>query len=455
MKQLCVYILILSTLLLSACGAASAYEAPELMVPVQAQQKTAIVQRETLLNATPLTANVAIYTQEAAFVVDGTLGDVYVAPGQTVKKGDILANLTIESLQTQLEDLLEQQENTSYTNALTNQNLQIDVDICQLKLDALIQTHQAAIAVHTDAIAALEEASQQLQQSNSAAAAALDIRLKELLSQLEAPALSVEEQAALKEEITVLEQQQEALNTQSSENAEATNLQVEAIQKQIEALEATQALEQKLYELDLEDAQLAARHAKQNQAQSAKQLAAKIELLREKIDQSTLVAPMDGIVTWISAKTKITANKAYIYIADPQQRFIRTEEFSENKLKNAQRIYARIGSEEYELTYRPMDVDDRLYMNLNDITIYSLFDFESGVQVPESANALVFCVHNYKEDALSIPTTALQRDTQGYFVHRMTNGQKEQVYIKVGITTALRVEVLSGLEEGDIVYVTE
>ena len=68
---------------------------------------------------------------------------------------------------------------------------------------------------------------------------------------------------------------------------------------------------------------------------------------------------------------------------------------------------------------------------------------------------MVFCVHGYRENALCIPATALYRDSRGAYVFKQENGQRKQTYIKAGISTALRVEVLSGLEEGDVVYVSE
>lgn len=456
MKRTCIFIIIICMLLLSACGTATvSYEAPELLEPVQAQPKTAVVQREDLLNATALTGNIALYTEPVAFVIDGTLDTLNVFPGQTVQKGDILAALDTESLQEQLDTLLEQKENTGYINALTNRNLQIDVDICQLKLDELVSAQEAATALQTEAITALQTALEQLQQSSTSAIAALEQQITALQGQLESPDLLPAEADALRAEITAAEEQIGQLTNQSSSTAESTAAQLKSLQAELDTLKAQQELERKLYELDLEDAQLTLKHAKQTQAQAAKQVNTQIEQLQEKISKATIAAPMDGVVTWISDAKKVTAEKAFIYIADPEQCFVRTEEFSDNKLKNAEQIYAVIGSEKYDLTYRPLSVDERIYMTLNDIAIYTLYDFDSGAQVPESMNALVFCVHSSRENVLSIPSNALHTDSLGSYVYRMEDGQKQQVYIKTGISTGLRVEVVSGLEEGDVVYVAD
>lgn len=455
MKRICILIL-LSVFLLSGCGSATVvYDAPELIDPVQAQPKTDTVRREDLMDVSILTGNVAVHAEPVSFIIDGTLGKLYVVPGQEVKKGDVLAELDTESLQTQLDTLLKQQETTGYTNALTNENLQIDVDICQLKLDQLTRTQEAALSVQTDTLTTLQAALAQLQQSNANAIAALEQQISALQTQLTAPELSDTDKGALLTEINALEDQRENLKSKDRDTAASAETEIKAVQEKIDALKAQQALERKLRELDLQDAQLAAKHAKQTQAHAAKQVNVKIELLQAQIAKSTITAHMDGVVTWISDATRISAEKAFLYIADPNRRFVRTEEFSDNQLKSAEQLYAVINGQQYNLIYRPWNVDERIYMSLNSIPIFTLYDFEDGVQVPESANALVYCVSGYRENALSIPETALNRDGNGYFVYRMEDGQKQQVYIKIGISTQLRVEVISGLEEGDVVYVTE
>lgn len=144
-----------------------------------------------------------------------------------------------------------------------------------------------------------------------------------------------------------------------------------------------------------------------------------------------------------------------MYIADPGRHYLRTTELSDYQLTNAEQLYAIAGSQRYDLTYKPLTPDERIYQALNDIAIYSYYEFQPGTQVPESTNAIVFCVHGYRENALCVPATALYRDGRGTYVFKQENGQRKQTYIQVGISTDLRVEVLSGLEEGDVVYVAE
>lgn len=451
-----IFALILITLLLAGCSAAPAVPAaPELLEPVQAQQKTAVVLREDLMKATILPGNIAVYSEPVAFAADGTLKTLHVIPGQQVKKGDLLAELDAEALQTQLDSLLEQQEKNSYTNALTNQNLQADIDICQLKITKLEQTQLAALTEKTAAVTALQTALEQLNAASQAAIAALDAeigQLREKLSSLEADS---PEASQLRSRITALEGQIQQQQLEDEALRTDTESQIEALNGQLETLRQQQALEKQLMELDLQDAQLAKKHAAQTQGLAAKKLAGQIQILRDKLALTSVTAHMDGTVVWISSSKRVTAQEAVMYIADPGRHYLRTTELSDYQLTNAEQLYAIAGSQRYDLTYKPLTPDERIYQALNDIAIYSYYEFQPGTQVPESTNAIVFCVHGYRENALCVPATALYRDGRGTYVFKQENGQRKQTYIQVGISTDLRVEVLSGLEEGDVVYVAE
>jgi multidrug efflux pump subunit AcrA (membrane-fusion protein) len=58
-----------------------------------------------------------------------------------------------------------------------------------------------------------------------------------------------------------------------------------------------------------------------------------------------------------------------------------------------------------------------------------------------------------KEDVLLIPTMAVQRDVEGYFVLVVKGEKATQRRIKTGISDGIQTEVVEGLEEGEIVRV--
>ena len=403
MKRISALILLL-IFLLCACEEQAAQPAPELIEPAQPQMQTATVTRGDLLNASVEYGNVFIASQPVAFPVSGTVTKVHVVPGQAVQKGDVLASLNIEALQAQLDALLEQKAATSYANALSNRNLEINVEICRLNLDALVNAHQ-------EAVAALEQQASQLR-------SAMDVH-------------SQSDEASL----AALQQSLDAVNTQ-----------LQTISAEHDALE-------QLYAMDIEEAEMSLKFAKQTQYNALIPVNKRIEALQEQIAQATITAPVDGIVTWISQSARVSEDSVYMYISDPNQKALRTAQKDKNTLLAAERIYAQIGSQEYELTLQEPDAAADSLKNMNNIMLTSVFNFEEGITVPESSNAMVFFVHSAREDVLILPLTTLSRDQNGYHVYKLTNGVQEKVYVKVGLTTAMSAEIISGLEEGDVVYV--
>jgi len=454
-KQMIILLLILP-LLLSACGTAPAeVSVPELLEPVQAQPLTATVRREDLLSASSFPGNVALYAEPVAFNVDGTLKEMLVYPGQQVKAGDVIATLNMDSLQKQLDTLLEQKESAEYTNALTNRNLEIDAEIIQLKIEKLDASHQAALAEDNATLLQLQTALEQLQLANAAAIEALTREVDILQGRLEDPATSQEDAAWLRLELDTLTSRIEQTRQDNAEAESSATARIQELEGRIGEVLQKQTLERKLLELDLEDAQLALRYSRQSQALTSKKRTGQIKLLQDKLANATVTAPIDGTVTWISSGKKVTAQDAVVYITDTDRYYVRTQEFSDYKLVNATELYAIIGDERFDLTYVPLSVDERLYRSLNDIPIYSYYDFAPDAQVPVGMNALVFCVHGFRENVLCIPTSALGHDASGAYVYKMTDGQRVKTYIKTGLSTDLRVEVISGLEEGDVVYVSK
>lgn len=437
MKRMSALILLLM-LLLCSCAAPVAPEAPELLEPVQAQLQTATVLRGDLMDATIEYGNIFIASQPVAFSIDGTVETVHVIPGQSVKQGDILAELNTESLQAQLDALLQQQAATSYSNALTNRNLEIDAEICQLNLDALISSHQEQMAALQQQEADLCAALDLLTQENTAKLAVLE---QELQTLTDADAIT-EKKAQIDEKKLAYSQ------------AEATlAAQIDTLTSQISAASLKNSKLEALYQLDLEEAELALKHAKQTQYRASLPVTAKIEELQAQLDQAVITAPADGIISWISTSSRATADKAYLYLSDPTQVALRTMQQSSHDMRSAENIYALIGGEEYPLTFQEPDPTADSLKSMNNILLTSIFHFAPGAEIPENSNALVFFVHQSRKDVLILPLSTLSQDQNGYYVYKLTDGVQEKVYVKIGLKTAMNAEIVSGLEEGDVVHV--
>jgi len=62
---------------------------------------------------------------------------------------------------------------------------------------------------------------------------------------------------------------------------------------------------------------------------------------------------------------------------------------------------------------------------------------------------------DYVADALLIPGNALYSDATGDYVYLMEEGVRVRRDVKTGVETKWLVQILEGIEEGDVVYVKE
>ena len=467
MKRICALIILSSMLLCSCTSQAANQNIPELLEPVQAQPEIAVVQREDVANITAQSCTVVHYSEGVFFEVDGTLEQINVLPGQTVKEGDVLAVLEVESLQEQLEDLLEQRNDAKTEAALTNRNLEIDIEICRLNLDELVKSNEAELAQ-------LQQDAEQLQKDLDEVNQQITDKKAEL-EQLGQPAAEATEQSAATDPTA-----QSVSQTQSSEQKEdnskamdelraaiaeleqqAANLteQINDAPEQIEMTKARHSANEQLKQMDLEDAELALSHAKESQTFAMESLDDNISILQNKIENAAIYAPFDGIVTWVASTAYIngwfSTEDPVLYISDMEQASVSTDRISPRQLETCEKVYAVIGGEEYVLTPQESSTLNDISKTLNGVRLSTTFSFAEESVEPQGTSGLLYCQYGYRENVLCIPSNALFRDEKGYYVNKMVDDQRERVEVEIGLVSALRVEIISGLEEGDIVYVTE
>lgn len=230
--------------------------------------------------------------------------------------------------------------------------------------------------------------------------------------------------------------------------------------QQMQQSGAPAAYELQLKELELEEAKLQQKQAKESQAASQKQLNVQIEEIVRQISNTAVTAPIDGAVVWISVNAVggrfATAGSALFYIADPSRLLIRTERISPSLLQTCDRIYAQIGDREYGLVPQETDINDDIAKALDGLEMKTTYSFtEDASELSPGGNAIVCCRSNFKAGVLSVPANALYRDQDGAYVYRLEGDEKKRVPVEIGVRTALRVEILSGLTEGDEVYVKD
>ena len=463
-------------LFLSGCGGAAPQDAPELLEPMAAQPRIAVAERSDIFDLIAAEGSLVHYYEPISFSVNGVIGEILGVPGQAVTAGQQLAVLDTEAMEESLEALEENRRKLVDNFALTGENLELTVRIRGLELEALSQSHQEALAAQQVLLTDAQTAMTELEAVQNQARAELEAWIEEIRLQIEAlpeetepeetapgetepeetEPVETEDREALEALLAELELQLEDMIAEHTATLAEAETAVRTQQETLDRLVSQQSVQYRLKELDVTEAKNALDHARENHAFQLEDMEKSIVALREEISKAVITAPFDGMLTWVSdllqKGTYVTSEHVLMCVADPTRPMIQTERISSNRLDICDRLVAVVGDREYDLTAVAPSASDDVSRMLSGLPLYSQFLFADAAQTPDSAGFLVLCRYNYRENVLNIPINALLRDQSGAYVYVLREGQRQRVNVTVGGSTELRVEILSGLEEGDVVY---
>ena len=83
----------------------------------------------------------------------------------------------------------------------------------------------------------------------------------------------------------------------------------------------------------------------------------------------------------------------------------------------------------------------------------SAFDVKDAGDVPVESgmSAVLFVISDRVEDALIVPSSAVYYDFT-YYVYKVVDGVQVRQNVQRGVANDAEVQILSGLQEGDVVY---
>jgi HlyD family secretion protein len=425
-----------------ACAGASTARSP------QGQNTVVRVRRGTLEVTVSGSGNLQPHTLvNLAFPKSGIVRKVYVGVGDTVKAGQVLAELDTRDLELQL------------------QNARINLEIARIRLAQAQATARARPADLAAAQAALANAQASLEALKSGP----DPRDREIARLNYEVAKNAVWQAQLSRDKTAgspgassvdLELAQARVG-QAELQAEVSRLQYEKAQsgpteQQLKAAEAALAQARaNLTRLQVQDPSLDVQLA-QYQVQQAEIAVRQLEL---RLEQARLVAPIDGVVTAVNlvegspaptgmpAITLVDLNHLEVVVNLPevdvaqvapgQEAVIIPEAMPDTRLKGKVVSVAPMGSQIQGVVNFPVTIALE----------------ENAPSVRAGMTVQVQIAVARRENALLVPRRALIARGGQTFVTVMRGDQTETVPVRIGMRGDTMAEVLEGLQEGDVVVV--
>ena len=436
---------------------------PWLARQPEEEARTAVVERGTLLVTVSATGNVEPEARvNLSFEMPGRVAEVLVEVGDGVQAGDPLARLDSEQL------------------ALQVQQAEAALEAAQAQL-ALLKA-----GARPEQIAAVEAGLQAAQAQVSAAAANRD-QLEGGASDAQIAAVEVQVAAAeLQHRVTLIAHDRTMQEEHNAEKKEQSRYDLYAAEQALAAAQAgldaalagadadmvraaraavsAAAAQQDAAQAQLDtllagasEEQIAGAEAQVAQAQAALDMA---ELL---LEHATLRAPFDGIIAAVNVKVDEMASAGLpaITMLDASRFHITAgvDEIDVGQLVEGQAVQVTLDAlPGVELTGTveriAPDATTQGGVVYYDV-IVELDSTDAPIRADMTANATV--VVEELADVLMVPTwvVRIDRDTGQTYVQRQVGEQTERVDIQLGVRSNSVVQVLSGLEEGDVLVLIQ
>ena len=213
------------------------------------------------------------------------------------------------------------------------------------------------------------------------------------------------------------------------------------------------------YEMMLSEGEKIKVQKKQYMETAEKELAfqeKKLARLQEKNESNIIVAPESGVITYLAdlkVGDGIGVTSYPVVLADTDKFVVQCEYIKEDKMEGMEFSYAIKDGKRYDLKYIPYARGEYERKRANGEGVYTYFEIvnpDDSIQFGEDIK--VITVEKHLENVLVIPSDSVRTKDGKPFVYFDNNGKKEAVFIEIGSKDDLYTEVLSGLQEGDMIY---
>lgn len=216
-----------------------------------------------------------------------------------------------------------------------------------------------------------------------------------------------------------------------------------SLKKQVTALKET-----------IKTEELKLKQQKELQASMVGNLREDLAVAKSKTKMDKLYSSVNGEVLskTIAPGDFISGGSAVISVADMEKTRIRTDYIGSAELNKASSYHAMINGKKYEVTAEEQELS-QFDVEMENYPDNTYFDYKKDVDVAVGDSVSVDLYHNEKEDALVVPSNAVYKTKDNTYVYRMEGSAKKKVIVTTGTETDAYTQILTGLKEGDVVYV--
>lgn len=259
------------------------------------------------------------------------------------------------------------------------------------------------------------------------------------------------------EQIKALNQQLDSMSSQNSIEAKIFELEEQKMGWQKKAaLEAGFTEEAAALDTQLRVEKENLRYGQKSVDTAKASINKELSKLREEKKNLTFYAPHSGYVTFlkdISATNYVQQNENIAVISDYDDLYIEIGTLSNAyKYANYEDKYILVDGKKLAVTEYPFSTKEMSYADT--ISVYPQVRFRAeGVKMEIGATIPIYFRKKSCTDVISIENDSLYREGELYYCYvKNADGEQERRNLEVGAVDSLYTEVISGLEEGELVF---
>ena len=183
---------------------------------------------------------------------------------------------------------------------------------------------------------------------------------------------------------------------------------------------------------------------------------AKLERLKEKNESNIITAPEEGVITSLAdlqVGDMVGVTSYPIVLANTGKYVVQCEYIKTDEMDKMDFSYAVKDGKRYELQYVPYEDGEYERKKAKGEGVYTYFEImnpDESIQFGEDIK--IITVEEHREDVLIIPSDCIHVRDGKPAVYWDNNGKRELIFIETGLEDDINTEVLSGLQEGDMIY---
>jgi len=173
--------------------------------------------------------------------------------------------------------------------------------------------------------------------------------------------------------------------------------------------------------------------------------------LREEVENNTLIAPFDGVVSWVipySKGDKVSAGATLITMFSPNEFYLKTTDYVD-QLKYATEITLEAGNKNDRKTYVGRVVSAPYILPDTVSQKYAYVRLDPGVTLDKLTGTISYsaCVEEL-QDVLLVRKSAIHSEDGKSYVYLLEDDIVKKRYVQTGVSNTEMIWLLDGVEPG-------